>query len=341
MYPIRIGTDFLNALPNTRKQYKNRTEVWAQVDRTKREGFSLAFYGDVYHNRATWEEGAPLIFEDVPSIDDVKQAMFEQHGFKSDGMCERMFTALGLDKTKLLDVGSYFSMGYEGKLELTYVPKVRMQRMFAVPYFPNVDPYDKPVIPAMNISAGRFFKKLFPEAADTEIEDMVDRAKTFFYDAQLKIEEVSDERILWAYLQDNYDRGFDLGSLANSCMRYEEYQDRIQFFVEEPKVSCLVAHHNVGGVDKVVGRVLIWTLDSGKRAMEYMYCGGAVRKMFEDYAKKHDIESDYSYLTENGEVTLAKWPKHGIFPSLDSFYHRDEKALKIYGYNSRASQRRY
>lgn len=78
---------------------------------------------------------------------------------------------------------------------------------------------------------------------------------------------VRGDKILWAYLCDNYDlENPDLdesGNLPKSCMRFEKSQKYVRFYTMFPDVisMALLTNKNNG---KVMGRALIWKTNKGQ-----------------------------------------------------------------------------
>lgn len=121
---------------------------------------------------------------------------------------------------------------------------------------------------------------------------------------------VRGEDIRFWYLEKNYYRGGQ-SSLGNSCMRYENKNNRLGIYTDNPdKVSMMIFTDYEPGSDakKLLARALIWKTDSGK-----IYCDRIYANSDEIHAEcKSWLKSKYpgaSFYAETPEkifVTLNK-----------------------------------
>jgi hypothetical protein len=121
---------------------------------------------------------------------------------------------------------------------------------------------------------------------------------------------VRGEDIRFWYLEKNYYRGGQ-SSLGNSCMRYENKNNRLGIYTDNPdKVSMMIFTDYEPGSDakKLLARALIWKTDSGK-----IYCDRIYANSDEIHAEcKSWLKSKYpgaSFYAESPEkifVTLNK-----------------------------------
>lgn len=140
---------------------------------------------------------------------------------------------------------------------------------------------------------GRFISKLFGNlfiASGKPGED-IETFVNLFKSTRKKgvFEEVKGEDVKYWYLGKRYEDGG--GKLNNSCMRYEDSQEYIDFYViNEHKVSLLILKDKKDS-DKIKGRALLWKLDdpSGRTFMDRIYT-----------VLDFDVENFINYAIENG-----------------------------------------
>lgn len=107
---------------------------------------------------------------------------------------------------------------------------------------------------------------------------------------KIALKVINGEEIKAAYLESNYSGilGTDT-NLYNSCMRYEQCQNYLKIYTQNPdNVSLLVAHDNNG---KVIGRAILWLMDDGKKAMDTIYAHESITQSFIKWA--HDNNHYY------------------------------------------------
>ena len=81
---------------------------------------------------------------------------------------------------------------------------------------------------------------------------------------------VAGEDIRRYYHKNTYAQSLDIGSLANSCMRYDKCQPYFDLYVENPdKIRMLIVQPQ--NEDIIVGRALIWNADSGDTLVDRIY----------------------------------------------------------------------
>jgi hypothetical protein len=142
-----------------------------------------------------------------------------------------------------------------------------------------------------------------------------------------RMKEVKGQDILASYNCKNYldiSTSYDRGGLGVSCMRFERTQDFLEIYTTNPnQVSCLTLYTEEG--DKVQGRALIWTLDSGDKFMDRIY---AYEKddyvFFYNYAEKNNISRDKGQMF----VELDRGGEYDYYPYMDTFeYYLPERNL--------------
>lgn len=184
-----------------------------------------------------------------------------------------------------------------------------------------------------DISIGKFVTRLIQKTGialppPAKIENFVNAFKAFIKQIKEKDSNfsiVSGEKIKYWYLEDNYQ--YKIGQLANSCMRGKYCQDFFGIYVENPEVCKLLI---LKGTDpgKIIGRALLWTLDSGETFMDRIYTNNdSDINVFRDYGKKNNWlmkainERDWAQRA-NSTITLSA-KEFDQFPYMDTFKYLD------------------
>lgn len=199
-------------------------------------------------------------------------------------------------------------------------------------------------------SIGKLINKLFPKEfppSGKPGEDIQSFTNKFKSGRDMKaLEEVTGDDIVTYYSRDSYINGEQTdGSLGNSCMRYDECDEYIQFYADNPKVCSLLILRDEENPDKIKGRALVWKLSEPyKRTfMDRIYTAdGYDEELFKSYAKKNgwlykyrqnsgdgeqivDTEEntqDYMTLVVSG-VKESSTDKYPYVDTLRYFYHED------------------
>ena len=187
------------------------------------------------------------------------------------------------------------------------------------------------------ISIGRFTNKIYSDynekISSKELEEFVNLFKST-HDSILggkisKFEFVTGEKIRYFYLEDNYEK--EGGQLGNSCMRYDDSQEYLDIYVENPEVvSLLILKSQLP--DKIVGRALIWKTTNNGLIMDRVYTtNDSDLKLFKEFAKSKEIKpaGDIVY----GDflkirIKLKKWD-FDAYPYLDSFKVLDLESREL------------
>jgi len=127
------------------------------------------------------------------------------------------------------------------------------------------------------------------------------------YSLNISMSEVSGRDIVKYYNEDQYKYG-DSSSLGNSCMRYDSCSDYIEFYAKNDEcVKMVIA---LDTEDRLVGRALLWTTDSGRKVMDRIYGSDVVIEKFKKYA----ISMDYAHKEEQSYNNNSGWVnKDGLF----------------------------
>lgn len=105
---------------------------------------------------------------------------------------------------------------------------------------------------------------------------------------------VTGADIVKYYNQDSFYKS--TGELSNSCMRYTEKNHLIEFYSKNSNVSMIIFKPN--GLDKIMGRALLWTTTDGEKIMDRIYtCDSKLISLFHKYAKDNNIINIYENRT--------------------------------------------
>jgi hypothetical protein len=144
--------------------------------------------------------------------------------------------------------------------KVSYLP---MEKFSDDYYF---DPYGKKV-GRVTCKVGKFVRKMIPQGvlerhniSNHEIEKFVNIYKSWFDSSNFILKVVEGEEIRKWYNENNYyaPNGNRIGSLWNSCMRYENRMRFLDLYCSNPKIKMLVMLHQDGEATKVRSRALIW-----------------------------------------------------------------------------------
>lgn len=235
---------------------------------------------------------------------------------------------------------------------VSYLPMKRIDHVIKNNLNPFDDKSGRVFIKVGRIASKLFNKNLLNEyVSDSDIEDFVNKYKSFFDQSDKKIEIVSGEMIRKYYLDRNYDYP-DQGTLWRSCMRYDDRQDFLELYVKNPdKVKMLVMLKNRDGVDKVIGRALLWDcvedLNGNKtKIMDRIYTiydsdvivfkrwakdNGYIPKAYQNAKSQNIFEVDDKEVVIDLKLTLENH-KLRYYPYLDSFQFYNE--MEGFFYNS-------
>lgn len=157
-----------------------------------------------------------------------------------------------------------------------------------------------------SVALGKFVNKLFPgKYTDKEREEFVNKFKAAI-DKGEEFELVEGEDINHWYWYENYLE--NKGTLGSSCMR--EKKGLFGIYTENPEVCKLLI---LKDGDKIVGRSLVWKLNSIKRGGRIVE--GAEWFMDRQYTiLESDVEKFRSYAKENDWVYKSNNNHHSFEP---------------------------
>ena len=190
---------------------------------------------------------------------------------------------------------------------------------------------------------GKVFRHIFPSLSDSSIQNL-----TKFYFSLLpnnnKKLELSDD-IKEAYLDYNYAEDKNDSSLWNSCMRYSQCQDYLDFY-DNFDVSILILKNSD---DAICGRALVWNdvhfdgEDETKTFMDRVYTiNDNDEILFFKYAAKHNwvrkekqsysaresfVDSDGRTFNDTISIDSNYNFLNGSFPYLDTLSYTDGDTL--------------
>jgi len=192
--------------------------------------------------------------------------------------------------------------------------------------------------------------KKFP---DKELEDFVNQFKNQINikkNRSLLFKIVEGDDIKHFYHRDNYDNTKE-GTLQQSCMRYPKCQDFFGIYTENPQVCKLLILRSPDDEDLIIGRALVWTLDTEETFMDRIYFSyNEDVELFKEYAKskgwcyKAKQESSHHSRIEfnqdkkrEGDLTV-KLEKYWFddYPYMDTlkFLNESSKTLSTNNYRS-------
>ena len=194
------------------------------------------------------------------------------------------------------------------------------------------------VLTPQKIRVGRGIKALLPaitsqKYTDAEIEDFVNKWKAawdWIHNEFRSFEIVSGEDIGFYYSYLNYEQV--TGTLGNSCMR-EKPSRFFEIYAKNPEVCKLVILKSEKKPNKITGRALLWTLESGELFLDRIYTQeDSHLALFRKYASKNGwihkkrngasitselVMPDGSLVQKKISVRLKKI-QYNTFPYLDT-----------------------
>lgn len=188
----------------------------------------------------------------------------------------------------------------------------------------------------VTIKPGRALYQIFNTMGysipNADIEQMTNALKSrLTFNAEFHI--VSGEEIREYYHYSNY-ANTNIGTLADSCMRYDSCQKFLDIYTCNPdKVKMLIA--KVPNDNTIIGRALLWLTDTKQLIMDRIYGTEITINAFKEYARQHGYwhkdHQNYSsttFVTTTGELitseqTVTLLGNHEFYPYLDTFKHAD------------------
>lgn len=170
---------------------------------------------------------------------------------------------------------------------------------------------------------GAVISKIFSNIDPREVEKFSNLYRANVLKPKFSFKIVSGEDIRKFYHYDNYG-GEGRGSLGNSCMKHAGCQKFFDIYVQNPRIISMLVMLDQS--DLVIGRALLWNLDSHK-VMDRIYTIGD--EEFSFYFKKWATDHGYIYKTEQNyfntlwfESLTHKKEQIKIDIKIDAFDHR-------------------
>jgi len=170
-----------------------------------------------------------------------------------------------------------------------------------------------------------------------ELENIVNSLKAR-YTVEGEFAVVSGRDITHYYLGDNYDYDFNLGSLGNSCMRYDgACQDATDFYAGND--NCKMVVLKSPDSEKARGRALLWTDVEGNKYMDRIYANDHIIEAFKNYAKTNGWYHKSSQNSSNGawvspkgdtldiSVNIEVDTEYSLKPYMDTFYFWEDNKI--------------
>lgn len=265
------GEDFVNFIPD-----KHSKEVKIIYRVTSRYGFFSkdSSYSPLYNEYKIPNCEAPQIGDEVYIERELDPDVIKKH--------YNHWRTTSLYHLKSLD----------GKKDHIYIPEGNN----------SIERIEKIIGPKpQQIKVGRLARNLLKitgnSFSDKDIEEFVNEFKSKYEilkNAFRNFHLVTGEEIRKWYFENSY---YDSpkGPLHSSCMRYENCQDYLSLYVDNPDVCQLLILKSDFDNDKIAGRALIWKLDNGDFFMDRIY-----------YSKDSEINLFIEFAQSNGWVVKSK-----------------------------------
>jgi hypothetical protein len=207
---------------------------------------------------------------------------------------------------------------------------------------------------------GRICKSILSDngilVKDKDLEEFVNKFKAAYDKKNSKDESiriVRGEEIRKRYLYNGYcsETMGGKGTLGKSCMRYEETQEFLDIYVENPEVCGLLI--KVDDDDKLVARALLWktnnglyldriyyTLDSDK-VLLYNWVSENFQEIKNIFDLKNDELESFDRGYERFEVKLKDSIDYRYYPYMDSLAYYYKKTHTLYNYIPSDVEKKY
>lgn len=193
---------------------------------------------------------------------------------------------------------------------------------------------------------GRVIKSIFKDnnisVTDRQVEVFVNKFKAEYdkmYKGLSSIKAVTGEDIRYWYLESNYCNDTvkkGKGSLGKSCMRYDNTQQFLNIYVENPEVCSLVIQTDN---DKLIARALLWKCNDCHFLDRVYYTNEYDVEIFINWAtKKFKDLKTFNNRTgpmDRHDIQLKKGIEYEEYPYMDTFayYYLEDGVLSNYEQN--------
>jgi len=155
----------------------------------------------------------------------------------------------------------------ETEIGINYIKSVDSEMISYLPEEKRkdgVDPFTQSN--RIKIRIGKLVSKLIPKyinelnISNSNIENFVNHYKSWFDTSSLEYRIVEGEEIKKWYLDRNYftPNGYTIGTLWNSCMRYQERQRFLDLYTLNKNIKMLILTTNVNDEIKLRARAILW-----------------------------------------------------------------------------------
>lgn len=258
------------------------------------------------------------------SLDDkIREAIKETKNKETNILMNLFYKIRNIEKD--INQDRHFTINKKG--EMTFTPKGKQTK--------TTENDTWKIDGRQSIKYGKGIRKIFEnnlyQVPDSIIEYISNNVKAAYtFNAKYKI--IEGEDIRYYYHEENNKN--NTGSLSQSCMRYDECQNYLDIYVNNPsKVKMLVAidHYNIA-----IGRALLWTTDNCPRTvMDRIYGNDLTIEAFKEYAKKNNwVYKRYQNHSDTDDWENAEGIEDDIcvtvnvsgineFPYIDSFRYAE------------------
>lgn len=224
----------------------------------------------------------------------------------------------------------YFSViGTMVKTDITYINYTDDDDTISYLPIKNSELYPYESKRRQEMKVGKFFKKIFPNHSDREIENMVNHYKAL-YDINIKNRFKNFRLVKGGEIREWYKAK---NSAIKSCMSVENnIMSKLLSFIsfriykDNPdKINLLILTDDK---KKLIGRALVWYLDNpkGEIYMDKIYGDDKTRRLFLEYAKEKGWLNWYNKNLQIMRVYIKKdYGNSHKNPYMDTFHYFNKK----------------
>lgn len=183
----------------------------------------------------------------------------------------------------------------------------------------------------VTIKIGRLISKIIYDTdivkykiSQSAIEEFVNYYKSWFDDSLIEYKVIEGEEIRKWYLDRNYfaPNGSCVGSLWNSCMRYNEKQKFLDLYCMNKNVKMLIMTTMDLGVEKVRARALLWENVN------------VVSSQFESISKVKIMDRIYSVFDSDVQIFKRWASENGYIPK----WNQNSKSHQFFDFKGEATK---
>lgn len=179
---------------------------------------------------------------------------------------------------------------------------------------PSQNPFEQKGRTKLKI--GRLVTKLIPQnylelygVDNSKIENFVNCFKSWFDNSTHSLKIVEGEELREWYLDSNYfsPNGIGIGTLWNSCMRYQKRQKFLDLYCKNPGIKMIIMTTLVNNEEKLRARALLWentkVISSNETLPEYINIMDRIYSVFDS-----DVTTLKKWAEENNYI--PKWEQN-------------------------------